>query len=177
MGFTLAELLSALAILGVIATFTIPKVLSSSQNGQKVAIAKEFASSISAAYQAYSLNTTPTATTNATDLMALMNYVRVDSSSSVDDVPFFNNINCAAAHTCYTLHNGATAVIYNGSQPFGGTAATDYMAFQIDPDSTYSGSTTGDGKGVEFFLYFNGRIVSKADSTGNTAHNPSWFSW
>lgn len=32
-GFTLAELLISLAILGVIATFTIPKILSSQQNG------------------------------------------------------------------------------------------------------------------------------------------------
>lgn len=41
--FTLAELLIALAILGVIATFTIPKVLTANQNGTFKAIGKETA--------------------------------------------------------------------------------------------------------------------------------------
>lgn len=40
-GFTLAELLISLAILGVIATFTIPKVLNSIQSGEKKAIFRE----------------------------------------------------------------------------------------------------------------------------------------
>lgn len=48
LGFTLAELLIALLILGVIATFSIPKVLYASQNGKKIAILKEV---ISAAHQ------------------------------------------------------------------------------------------------------------------------------
>jgi prepilin-type N-terminal cleavage/methylation domain-containing protein len=40
-GFTLAELLIALAILGVIATFTIPKVLNSQQADKKKAVIRE----------------------------------------------------------------------------------------------------------------------------------------
>lgn len=40
-GFTLAELLISLAILGVIATFTIPKILNSQQDGSKKAIFRE----------------------------------------------------------------------------------------------------------------------------------------
>ncbi len=40
-GFTLAELLIALAILGVIVTFTIPKILNSQTNNQKKAVFKE----------------------------------------------------------------------------------------------------------------------------------------
>ncbi len=40
-GFTLAELLIALLILGEIATFTIPKILSAQQNGSKKAVIKE----------------------------------------------------------------------------------------------------------------------------------------
>lgn len=40
-GFTLAELLIALAILGVIATFTIPKVLTSQNDSKRTAVMKE----------------------------------------------------------------------------------------------------------------------------------------
>jgi len=40
-GFTLAELLIALAILGIIATFTIPKILSAQAEQKKRAILKE----------------------------------------------------------------------------------------------------------------------------------------
>lgn len=50
-GFTLAELLIALSILGVIATFTIPKVLQSQQNGKYNTMAKEAIATISQAYQ------------------------------------------------------------------------------------------------------------------------------
>lgn len=48
-GFTLAELLVALAILGVIATFTVPKILATSQNQQKKAVFRETISAISEA--------------------------------------------------------------------------------------------------------------------------------
>jgi prepilin-type N-terminal cleavage/methylation domain-containing protein len=50
-GFTLAELLIALTILGEIAAFTIPKIISSQQNGQKRAVTKEMIAMFSAAYQ------------------------------------------------------------------------------------------------------------------------------
>ena len=48
-GFTLAELLISLAILSVLATFTIPKVLTSSQDGERIAIFKETISAINQA--------------------------------------------------------------------------------------------------------------------------------
>ena len=57
LGFTLAELLISLAILGVIATFTIPKILTSQQNSQKAAVTKEVIAMISGAFTAYQQNT------------------------------------------------------------------------------------------------------------------------
>jgi Tfp pilus assembly protein FimT len=54
-GFTLAELFIALGILGMIATFTIPKVLQTQQGNQYRSAAKETAAMVSEAYAAYSL--------------------------------------------------------------------------------------------------------------------------
>src|SRR5688572_255419 len=46
-GFTLAELLIALGILGVIATFTIPKVLQNQQSSEKKAVFRETIAALS----------------------------------------------------------------------------------------------------------------------------------
>lgn len=57
-GFTLAELLISVTILGVIATFVIPKVLQTSSNSKKHAVFKEIISAYTQAnYSAYLLNT------------------------------------------------------------------------------------------------------------------------
>lgn len=47
-GFTLAELLISLAILGVIATFTIPKVLNAQQDSKRKAVLRETLASLEA---------------------------------------------------------------------------------------------------------------------------------
>ena len=82
-GFTLAELLIALVILGLIATFTIPKVLQSQQNAQYKSSAKEVASMISGAYQA-ALSTGKNKI-YVYDLTPYMNYVAVDTVSQFND--------------------------------------------------------------------------------------------
>jgi prepilin-type N-terminal cleavage/methylation domain-containing protein len=181
-GFTLAELLIALAILGVIATFTIPKILESSTNGKLVAIAKETASMISGAFTNYKANATPTSLTQPQDMTTYMNYVSTDVASTFQTPNQGVRLNtCSATLVCMNLHNGGV-LQYDTGQSFGGVGATNALVFATDPDGFLPGAG-----GVNFFLFFNGRLSSGSSAgvtaTGGTvgvatiATDPTYFSW
>lgn len=192
-GFTLAELLIALAILGIIAVFSIPKVLQAQRDEKYNAAAKEAIAMVSGAYSAYKLNNEPTASTRPRDLTPYMNYVAFDTASRIDFIqtgtPAFRDCD-GTTEACLRLHNGAILRYYEGATDgFGGTASTNALAFNIDPDGVYSGTTDGPGKSLAFFLYYNGRITSYGNiaagtcndgycgNTPNPAYDPPWFSW
>ncbi len=189
LGFTLAELLIALAILGVIATFTIPKLLSSQQNSQKVAAAKEVAAMIGGAYQQAASAGALSASFNASNLTPYMNYVSQDTTSLADMHPLYGSSNCSVAGIiCLKLHQGGILVA-NSSINFAGTSNLNAIRFDYDPDGVYSGSAADSpGKSVQFVLYYNGGLttrgttrVGSVDSLGalppSTAFDPTWFSW
>ena len=178
-GFTLAELLIALAILGVIATFAIPKVLNSQQDGKLNAIGKETAAALSEAYQVYRLNSTVTTATVFGDMTQYLNYVAVDSTTAM------TNWSCSDGgwrSPCLILHNGG-AITWGvgGFQEFGGTAVNNAVWVDLDPDGT------GPAEHVAFDLYYNGAIRTRADGVplgvangGGALSNvadPNWFSW
>ncbi|MBL8031854.1 MAG: type II secretion system protein [Candidatus Doudnabacteria bacterium] len=186
--FTLAELLIALAILGVIATFTIPKILQANQIAQKNAITKEAIATVSNAYLVYKSQNSVTNSTGPTDLMQYINYVKADTVSVIDHHPTATSVNCSSGtYTCFQLHNGGVLAYTNGNC-FGGTDTTNMIYFIIDPDGEYSGSTAGSGKALNFSLYVNGGIRTRAyvlpSSTScnttinpNPALDPTWLNW
>jgi prepilin-type N-terminal cleavage/methylation domain-containing protein len=181
-GFTLAELLIALAILGVIASFTIPKVLESSTSAKYTAAAKEAASMISGSFSAYKMDSSMASTVTAGAFTSYMNYVATDTDNNNATVPSGETAigNCSTNITCLLLHNGGT-LAYHNSATFGGTAATNAVYWNFDPDSTASGAG-----GVTFIQYYNGRLTTGANSaTGTTTggtqvsaigSDPSWLS-
>lgn len=194
-GFTLAELLIALAILGVIATFTIPKVLSSQQDGRYKAIAKETAAMGAEVLQNHKQKGLLTVSTGMQDLTQYMNYVKLDTTSQIDQINYnAGAYPCDATTRCLMLSNGA-ALNYNHGEPFSGTGALDSLQFTVDPDGkvTQSGSpVSGPGKSTTFFIYYNGRLttygscaVGTTTSWNNAAAlscpqpgaDPAYFSW
>ncbi len=197
LGFTLAELLIALAILGVIATFTIPKVLQGSRNDQWDSSAKEAISMISGAFSAYQLNNAVSASTTIGDLTPYMNYVRVDTSSAIDLV-YGNAGSTTCASTggamCLKLHSGALLRLSTVSCFFG-TTNLNALSFHYDPDGIFTDTTaTGSGKALSIRLYPNGRITTRdsvlagtlrgnGNCTGTVAESadpslkPDWFDW
>lgn len=182
-GFTLAELLICLAILGEIATFTIPKIISAQQNTQKNAITKEAFATVSAAFQSYSLNSQLTSSTSILSLTPYMNYVRVDTTSTIDGSPNDSATYSCASRTCLKLHNGSI-LAFGTVGSFGGTNTTNMQWFLLDPD----GSSQGNASSIWGVLYYNGRVTTWGTMAPNSYdggggpyspgnYDPSWFSW
>ena len=193
-GFTLSELLIALAILGLIAAFTIPKVLQSTSSTAINAIAKEAASSISQAYDGVRADQNGLGATSITadDIIAKINYVETITTGTIGDGT--TNSTCAATEPCYKLHNGAVMQIETANDDFtDGTAGeTGVHVFYLDPDGQ-----AGTNGYVAFILGFDGRMMSGDEVTGSpvapftnydtnattgsnglaAVANPTWFSW
>ncbi len=189
-GFTLAELLISLAVLGVIATFTIPKVLNGSQNSQYNAMTKEVAAMLVNAQKAYSLENGSLLNTGISDFTPYMNYVSVDTSSIIDEKNGQTTLGCTATLPCLVLHNGGKMRFHLASGvKFTSVASNQAVHVHFDPDGVYGGSTTGPSKSVNLVLYANGRIVTLEDLIPNTYvggtgpiasipnTDPEWFSW
>ena len=193
-GFTLSELLIALGILGVIATFTIPKILSAQSSAQNIAVTKEAAAMVAGALQAYQVSGSVTTSTEMKDLTPYMNYVRVDTTTTIDSAEGLTTVSCGGSYgsvqfRCLELHSGAR-LLYTIGEAFGGTANTNALYFYLDPD----GRSTGSTKSVVFFIYANGRLTTWGNVLDNTtvlissngmlddyaaepARDPTWFRW
>ena len=185
--FTLAELLVCLTIIGVIATFTIPKILQSQQNLTYSSAAKEAVGTVSGAYIAYaSLNGFDPNMKEST-FLSLINYVSKQTSGLLDNYPGSapSTIDCSAV-TCLKLHNAGVLVIPNSNTYFGGSDSLAALPFVFDPDGVYGG--TAQRQSVKFFVYYNGRVLTRQQiftgthdngSTYNPSANsdPIWLTW
>lgn len=193
-GFTLAELLIALAILGVLATFTIPKILATQARSHSNSAAKEIAAAVSAAYNNYKTNLgTPVPSTATLDVIKpYINYLKQDTTSQVQDHPGASGVvwDCSSSSlTCLKLANGGTVFWFN-DQTFNGTGNTNGLTFYFDPDGANIGSIVASNPSVSvcFILYYNGKVVDRNNALAGTnnsywsvgpgsTYNPTWFSW
>lgn len=190
-GFSLAELLVTVLILGIIAIFTIPKLLVVQQNQKNIAVAKEAAHILSGALQTAFANGTLTSSTKIIDLAPYINYVSLDTSgTTLDGIPSIASITCDSSHPCFRLHNGAAIGEYEPNESFGGTSTTNCLEVYIDPNGIQDTSATADGpnKSVAFLVYYDGFLTTRdtprigsrssvAVKSAQTYFTPSWFSW
>ncbi len=187
-GFTLAELLISLAILGVIATFTIPKILSAQQSAGNNAKAKEVAAMIAGAFQKAQSDGTLNSGTVPANLSPYMNYIGTDTSTVIDAVPGHSSTTCTPAKPCLKLHNGGYLWFHMYS--FGGTTSLNALDFVFDPDPLNNTTSTADGplKAVQFNLYYDGFLTSRGKAKVGSVnsggafildpnYDPSWFNW
>ncbi len=182
-GFSLAELLIALLILGVISVFTIPKVLQVQKDRRNMAIAREAMGTITQALEEHRRQGLLTNATVAKELTPYMNYVSVDTVSILDSS---DNRPCAGSNglsLCLRLHNGALLFASNGQFGNGPDPAKNATMFWLDPDGQYTGNLDV----LMLYLYINGRIVTRENITPNSyyngatitnpcaACNPTWY--
>lgn len=175
-GFTLAELLITLAILGVIATFTIPKIITAQGNGQNLAKAKEVAGMVSGAFQQAQAVGSISSSTTFGILTQYMNYVATDTTAAMD------GFTCSSTTPCLLLHNGG-ALNYPTDKSFGGTGTTNELYFVFDPDGSQNNIQS-----LAFFLFYQGQVNTAGGfhaascnsggcATTTAGADPSWFQW
>ena len=185
-GFTLAELLVTLTILGIIFVWTIPKVLNSTDNAKRNAMAKETIGAISNAFQIVQLNRDLQATTRMDDLRPYLNYVSMDTSGTIDGPVGQGTYTCNATFPCFNLHNGSR-IYYNACQ-FAALDSTHAIGFILDTDNVSTAATTGQTKSVFIYLFGDGRMVDWANTPSNFTYctlsatpapssTPTWFKW
>ena len=162
-GFTLAELLIALALIGVIAVFTVPKVLNAQGNKEYIAKAKSAAASLAAAYSNYRLDYGTNNNITGTHIGAYLNYVKIQTSNEEIDDHFSasNTKDCDSNDYCYVLPSGGV-IRTATTESFGDVnSTTSAIRFYFDPDGkvTTDGSAGSPGKSVRFHLYVNGNVL------------------
>ena len=198
-GLTLAELLVALAILGVIATFTIPKILANNQNQEWNAAAHEFAGTVANNFLQYRQDgfpnnaAIPVGRYSPLGMTPYMNYMSVDTSGTIDDINNSGTQACNTGTPCYLLHNGAKVRPWNCQIMINGASSTNALGWSFDPDGKVTdGTTNGPGKAVRFLIFYNGKLstigayppgtysawtLNQCSFTAMGTEDPDWFKW
>ncbi len=133
-GFTLSELLIALAIMGLIATFTIPKIVTVAQNSDYKTRVQMAAALMVGAYNKYQLENTVTGTFKAADLTPYLNYTQFinNNSLTVDGKQnLVQSWTCNVNDPCVRLANGSVIVFFRGT--IGSVGTSNAIIFYRGP--------------------------------------------
>lgn len=183
-GFSLVELLITLAIMGILAVFTIPPLFqmpASNQPAKYTAIAKDTAFMVLTAYEAYkAANPTVATTVSMGALTPYMNYVAIDTSSVMNDAGA-GTWTCSSSYPCLRLHNGGS-LNYLANLSFGGNTTQHAIYFRFEPDSRLNNISA-----LPMLLFYPGNISTDGSyhaytcnsggcTTTTSGADPTWFS-
>jgi prepilin-type N-terminal cleavage/methylation domain-containing protein len=166
-GFTLSELLVSLAVLGLIAAFAVPKVLTSVGNSTLLANAKEAIATISGSYEALKADfngmlPTTMGLSMTTGLPSKMSFNQLGNYTpgliGTPDVFVQAAAPVAGTHAVRFANNATIA--FNPTDTFFTTTpvtgvlpnAQGRVAFEVDPDGV------GPNKGFSVILGYDGRV-------------------
>jgi prepilin-type N-terminal cleavage/methylation domain-containing protein len=139
LGFTLAELLISLAVLGVIATFTLPKILGGTGDKQNIAIAKEDYATVYGLMQDFTLSGQTDFKTYFFDYINAVKKCPNDGiAGGCRTVATTSNSPDASTWPTVLMPNGSTVhiIMYNSTD----FALTIDANGDLSPNTGYSGS-------------------------------------
>lgn len=141
-GFTLAELLIALTILGVIAVFTIPKILQAQQDSRNKAVLRETYGALSSIYEEGFLKGTMTHGNTVSYLAGRLNAVKICPNDAYAE-GCTGIYNWGPGWGGFVLHSGALVMVWQGGS---------VEDFNIDANGDTPPNTWGAGSDVMWFL-------------------------
>ena len=178
-GFTLAEMLIALALIGIIAALLIPKLLGSTNGNAKRASVLQSAMAITQAFAQYSADDSApgiSASTSAASLMRYFNYMEIIPTGSLDGTEAAGpgtevSWDCSTQITCLKMHSGGYLGFWNGgfgnaNNPGAPTVGkpTDlnsiWLLVDTDGSPSINGKASDSNNSVWLVLYPTGKIKS-----------------
>lgn len=166
--------IAGISIAGLfILALTIPRFVSSHPTTylQNSAIAKEAASIISTVYSNYRLKSEPTAQTGPLALIDGMHYVSIQTNPKKEQNKRAQKNTslqpCSKRLQCIMLHNGGI-LQFDAQQHFGGTASTNAIFFNLDPDGHH-----GPQGRSSFYQYFDGKLTTGEKKSPGTKTSPT----
>lgn len=154
MGFTLAELLIALSMLGIIATFTIPKLLNNTANNQKTSVLRETISTLSEAIYTGTKTNQFTGTPASYFLNTLNAYKQCPANANTEGCWSHVHFDGLSNYPGMILHNGATVNFSPTTSGSGGQMA-GYL--YIDWNGADAPNTHGNDQMV--LCYSHGQVT------------------
>lgn len=173
--FTLAELLIALGILAVIATFSIPKILMSQQTSKKKAVFQETVAALNEAFVPACLSGQITEANVGSYIRNHLNAVKI-CTDSMNDGCWFGTDLVAQGHTeGVALHNGAVIAGLDDAVSGGNTGQDTLM---IDWDGSSGANLHGQDQMIVKAIITNATSTDRVCTIRwDTAHTGSGTLW
>jgi type II secretory pathway pseudopilin PulG len=191
MGYSLAELIIAMAVLGLVAAMVVPSILANVGTQQNQTLANDAKLLVSGAFADYELATLnvpssfalpqlETYLPFAKNLSAAGENVLIDCPPQGTALPLGctgtapRTASLTAANPAYTvlrLKSGAL-LVYPKTWTFAGTSTLNALPFVVDPN----GKQNQGSDSVEYWLYTNGTVLTRQTLTSNTVNSAGTFS-